>query len=93
MPPFCVGSLQHWGLHLPLQACAVPCTHRAEGRNLQVGNVEYVEREEAPRGGRVTASGMPTNKWANAWRQRRASKPSAILPLLAKDGESSGAGA
>jgi len=54
-----------------------------EGSNLKVGNVQYVQRDSS-------SPKLPTRKWASAWRQRRASNPRQVLPLLAKTNDDAG---
>eukprot|EP00983_Pelagomonas_calceolata_P042639 1138590-Pelagomonas_calceolata.AAC.1 len=51
-----------------------------DGSVLQVGNIHYVQRDESS----SKQKGVPSKKWASAWRRRKAAAPQPILPLLAK---------
>jgi len=52
----------------------------SDGSVLQVGNIHYVQRDESS----SKQKGVPSKKWASAWRRRKAAAPQPILPLLAK---------
>ncbi|KAF5831338.1 hypothetical protein DUNSADRAFT_13277, partial [Dunaliella salina] len=52
----------------------------SDGSVLQVGNIQYVQRDTSS----SKQKGVPSKKWTSAWRRRKAAAPQPILPLLAK---------